>query len=129
MMKNFILSALSFCAFTANANIIYDKSDVDEKDFIFDEHQCIEISQQVQKETQSRSIVGSAAKGAAVGAAGVAIAGGSGTQGAKTGAGIGVATGILGGSSDRKASQAKYEAEQELVVRNCMIKRGYSILN
>jgi len=128
-MKKMILIVLSFYAFTANANIIYDKSDVDEKDFIFDQHQCTEISEQVQKETQSRNLVGSAAKGAAVGAAGVAIAGGSGTQGAKTGAGIGVATGILGGSSDRKNNQANYEAEKQLVVRNCMIKRGYTILN
>jgi len=128
-MKKMILIVLSFYAFTANANIIYDKSDVDEKDFIFDQYQCTEISEQVQKETQSRNLVGSAAKGAAVGAAGVAIAGGSGTQGAKTGAGIGVATGILGGSSDRKNNQANYEAEKQLVVRNCMIKRGYTILN
>ncbi|GAA0787999.1 MULTISPECIES: hypothetical protein [Pseudomonadati] len=82
-MEKIILIALSFCAFTANANIIYDKSDVDEKDFIFDQHQCTEISEQVQKETQSRNMLGSAAKGAALGAVGVAIAGGSGTQGAK----------------------------------------------
>lgn len=128
-MRKLLLLSLSFLAFSASANIIYDKTGVDDKDFVYDEHQCTEMSQQVQKNTESRGVVSSAAKGAAVGAAGTAIAGGSGSSGAKTGAGVGVAMGLLGGSRDRRANAANFEAEKETVVRNCMANRGYVILN
>ncbi|QIR16091.1 glycine zipper family protein [Shewanella aestuarii] len=128
-MKKLLIAALTFCVFSAQANIIYDKSGVDEKDFIYDEYQCQELSQQVQKSHESRSALGSAAKGAAVGAIGSAIGGGSGSEGAKKGAGIGVALGLLGGAKDRKENEANYQAEKELVVKNCMSDRGYRVLN
>ncbi|MCL1141140.1 glycine zipper family protein [Shewanella gaetbuli] len=128
-MKKLILTALAFCVFSANANIIYDKTGVDDKDFIYDEHQCIEMSQQVQKDHHSRGVLSSAAKGAAVGAAGSAIGGGSGSEGAKIGAGVGVVSGLLGGAKDRRNNEANYQAEKEKVVRNCMANRGYIILN
>ncbi|MDO6618018.1 MULTISPECIES: RNA polymerase subunit sigma [unclassified Shewanella] len=128
-MKKLLLVSLSFLAFSASANIIYDKTGVNEKDFVFDQYQCQEMSQQVHKNTESRGAISSGLKGAAVGAAGSAIAGGSGSHGAKTGAGIGVAVGLLGGAKDRRANEANYEAEKETVVRNCMANRGYSILN
>ena len=128
-MKKLLLISMTFFAFSANANIIYDKTGVDDKDFVYDEHQCTEMSQQVQKNNSSRGVVSSAAKGAAVGAAGTAIAGGSGSDGAKVGAGVGVVSGLLGGSRDRRANEANYQAEKETVIRNCMANRGYTILN
>ncbi|WP_394131492.1 glycine zipper family protein [Shewanella maritima] len=128
-MKKLWLIGLSFIASSAHANLIYDKSGVEEKDFIFDQHQCTEMANQVQKNTESRGAVGSAAKGAALGAAGSAIAGGSGSEGAKVGAGVGLVAGALGGSRDRRENQANYEAEKQTVMRNCMTNRGYVILN
>ncbi|MCL1066104.1 glycine zipper family protein [Shewanella olleyana] len=128
-MKKLLLISLTFLTFSASANIIYDKTGVNDKDFVYDEHQCIEMSHQVQKNNSSRGVLSSAAKGAAVGAAGTAIAGGSGSDGAKVGAGVGVVSGLLGGARDRRANEANYEAEKETVVRNCMAHRGYTILN
>jgi hypothetical protein len=121
--------AATLLATSAQANLIIDKNGVDEKDYVYDMHQCEELAAQVQKDNRSRGAVGSAAKGAAVGAAGTAIAGGSGSDGAKVGAGVGLAAGVIGGRRDRIANQANYEAEQQEVMRNCMTNRGYTVLN
>lgn len=131
-MKKFLLVALTLCAFSAQANIIYDKSGVDDKDFIYDEHQCTEMAQQVEKEHTSGAVGGAARgaiKGAAVGAVGTSIAGGSGSKGAQTGAGVGAALGLLGSGAEKREAQREFEAEQNLVMRNCMTNRGYTILN
>lgn len=106
------------------ANIIVDKTGVDEKDYIYDLHQCTELSTQVQKKDTSSSAVGSAAKGAAIGSAGKAIAGGSGTDGAKQGAAIGLGLGVLSNGRSRRNDAEKFEAEQQNVVKNCMVNRG-----
>ncbi|MEH0665971.1 glycine zipper family protein [Vibrio scophthalmi] len=129
MKRMTTLFATLVMAAGANANLIIDKNGVDEKDFIYDKHQCEELANQVQKDTQSRGAVGGAAKGAALGAAGTAIAGGSGSEGAKKGAGVGLAVGVLGGSKDRRENQKNYEAERQTVMRNCMTNRGYTVLN
>lgn len=129
MKRVTVLSIAMVLSFGASANLIIDKSGVDEKDYIYDMHQCEEMANQVQKDTRSRGAVGGALKGAAVGAAGSAIAGGSGSQGAKTGAAVGGAVGVVGGSRDRRANQADYEAQVHQVMRNCMTNRGYTVLN
>ena len=54
-MKKLLIAALTFCVFSAQANIIYDKSGVNEKDFVYDEYQCQELSQQVHKDNESRN--------------------------------------------------------------------------
>tara|TARA_Y100001956_G_C4107992_1_gene180945 strand:+ start:715 stop:1212 length:498 start_codon:yes stop_codon:yes gene_type:complete len=123
------LSLAMVFSMSAHASLIADKSGINEKDYIYDMHQCETLAGQVQKETRSRGAVGGALKGAAVGAAGSAIAGGSGTQGAKTGAAVGGTAGVIGGSRDRRANQTAYKQEQHVVMRNCMTNRGYTVLN
>lgn len=111
------------------ANIIIDKSGVDEKDYVYDLHQCEELSNQVQKGQSSGGAVSGAAKGAALGSAGVAIAGGSGTEGAKKGAAIGLATGVIGKNRSRRGNEEQYQNDRQTVVKNCMTNRGYVVLN
>lgn len=129
MKRLSIFFVTTVLATSVHANLIIDKNGVDEKDYIYDMHQCEELSGQVQKDTRSRGAVGGAVKGAALGAAGTAIAGGSGSDGAKVGAGVGLAAGVLGGGRDRRANQDNYEADRQNVMRNCMINRGYTVLN
>lgn len=129
-MKKFLLfiGLLTFQA-SAFANIVVDKTGVDEKDYIFDLHECTELSQQAQKkETQGGAISGTA-KGAAVGAAAGAISGGSGTDGAKTGAAVGLVGGVLGKSRSKRQNAASHEQEKQTIIKNCMTNRGYVVLN
>ncbi|OEF08692.1 glycine zipper family protein [Vibrio genomosp. F10] len=124
-----LLSLSLILSVNVYANLIIDKNGVDEKDYIYDKHQCEELSNQVKKDTRSRGAVGGALKGAAIGSAGVAIAGGSGSEGAKKGAAVGLGAGVIGGSRDRRQNQADYEQNQQTVMRNCMTNRGYTVLN
>lgn len=128
VMKKLFITLLVI-SFSSQAQVIIDKTGVDEKDYIYDLHQCEELASQVQKDQSSRSVIGTAAKGAVAGGAGAAIGGGSGSSGAKTGAGVGAAVGIIGRSRDKRASQSRYEEEKEQVVKNCMAQRGYIVLN
>ncbi|WP_299792057.1 glycine zipper family protein [uncultured Shewanella sp.] len=129
-MKKFILfiGLISFQA-SVSANIIVDKKGVDEKDYIFDLHECTELSEQAQKQSAQGGAVSGAAKGAALGAAAGAISGGSGTDGAKTGAAVGLVGGVLGKSRANRQNTANYEQEKQTVIKNCMINRGYVVLN
>ncbi|MCJ2376371.1 glycine zipper family protein [Vibrio sp. ZSDZ34] len=130
MNKPLLLSVLSVLAFQpALANVIIDKSGVDEKDYIYDLHQCEEMSNQVQKEQASGGAVSGAVKGAAIGSAGVAIAGGSGTEGAKKGAAVGLAAGVLNRNRSRQNNENQYQEDRSAVVKNCMTHRGYVVLN
>ncbi|EDQ02271.1 hypothetical protein [Shewanella benthica] len=87
MNKVLLMAGLFLFHTTASAaNIIIDKMGVDEKDYIFDMHECTELSQQAQKKQTAGGLVSGAALGAAAGA----TSGGSGTDGAKTGMAIGV---------------------------------------
>ncbi|QFU22821.1 glycine zipper family protein [Shewanella eurypsychrophilus] len=130
MKKAFLLVGLLVLHTSASAsNVIIDKSGVDEKDYIFDMHECTELSQQAQKKQTEGGLVSGAAKGAALGAAAGAISGGSGTDGAKTGAAIGVVGGALGRNRSKRQNEASHEAEKQTVVKNCMINRGYTVLN
>jgi len=129
-MKKIILfiGLLSFQA-SVYANIVVDKTGVDEKDYVFDLHECTELSQQAQKKATQGGAISGTAKGAAVGAAAGAISGGSGTDGAKTGAAIGLVGGVLGKSRSKKQNTASHEQEKQTIVKNCMINRGYVVLN
>lgn len=130
MKKVFLFAGLFLLHASASAsNIIIDKSGVDEKDYIFDMHECTELSQQAQKKQAEGGMVSGTARGAALGAAAGAISGGSGTDGAKTGAAIGLVGGSLGRNRANRQNEANYEAEKQTVVRNCMINRGYVVLN
>lgn len=77
MNKSMLMAILLLVSSNVTANIIVDKTRVDEKDYIHVLHQCTELSTQVQKMDSSSRAVGSAAKGAAMGSAGKAIVGGS----------------------------------------------------
>ena len=124
-----ILLALSGTTF---ANIIVDTKDVNTEKYHADMYECEQLLKQVdhnQTASLGKSVVGSTAKGAAIGAAGAAIGGGSGSNGAKVGAGIGLISGALKhGSAKRQAEQA-YNDQEHIVMRNCMVGRGYSVLN
>lgn len=128
-MKKLFIPLFLFSSF-ASASVIVDTNNVDEKDYLYDLHQCEQLAGQVQKqESSSRGALATGAKGAAAGAAYGAISGGSGSSGAKTGAGIGVATGIFTGSRDRRNNEKQHQAEQHQVVKNCLTQRGYVVLN
>ena len=129
MKKTMLLIGLILMHTSVSAKIIVDKSGVDEKDYIYDLHQCTEYSQQVEKQAADGGVVSGAAKGAALGAAAGAISGGSGSDGAKTGAAVGVVGGFLGKSRSKRQNQQSYEQEQTLIIKNCMTNRGYVVLN
>lgn len=129
-MKRHILTlGLLLLPVSAMANIIVDKTGVDEKDYVYDLHQCTEMSTQVEQKQTEGSAIGTAAKGAAIGSAGKAIAGGSGTDGAKQGAAIGLGVGVLSKGRERRSNKDTYAAEQQTVIKNCMTNRGYVVLN
>ncbi|ASI92631.1 RNA polymerase subunit sigma [Vibrio mediterranei] len=125
----FSLLLASTFALPSYANIIVDMQGVDEKDYIYDLHQCEEMSGQVQKQKSSGGAISGAAKGAALGSAGVAIAGGSGTEGAKKGAAVGMAAGVLGRNRANRENSEQYNQDKQTVVKNCMTNRGYVVLN
>ncbi|UJF17997.1 glycine zipper family protein [Vibrio sp. SS-MA-C1-2] len=113
-------------------NLIIDTQGLDQTQYSADMYQCQQLSYQVQPQMAVAPVGGAAvgaARGAAVGAAGVAIAGGSGSEGAKIGAGIGLVRGIIGSRQSRAVSQVSYSHEVDQVMRNCMINRGYKVLN
>jgi hypothetical protein len=124
-----LLIALSSTSF---ANIIVDTQNIDTQKYHADMYECQTLSQQVDhQQTQSlgRDMLGSTAKGALLGAAGGAIIGGSGSKGAKVGAGVGLVGGMLKHGSERRHAEQGYEYEQNNVMRNCMLGRGYNVLN
>ncbi|GIU38322.1 glycine zipper family protein [Shewanella schlegeliana] len=129
-MKRYLLSlGLLLLPVSAMANIIVDKTGVDEKDYVYDLHQCTEMSTQVEQKKTEGSAIGTAAKGAAIGSAGKAIAGGSGTDGAKKGAAIGLGVGVISKGRERRGNKDTHAAEQQTVIKNCMTNRGYVVLN
>ncbi|MGS0677130.1 glycine zipper family protein [Shewanella sp. 125m-1] len=129
-MKSYLLAiGCMLLPFSAIANIIVDKTGVDEKDYVYDLHQCTELSTQVKHKSTDSSAVGTAAKGAAIGSAGKAIAGGSGSDGAKQGAAIGLGIGVISKGREKRQNRDSFKAEQQTVIKNCMTNRGYAVLN
>ncbi|MBD1567005.1 glycine zipper family protein [Vibrio sp. S12_S33] len=122
----FTLPSLSY------ANIIVDTKNVDEQKYHADLYECDQLSNQVeqhQTDSLGHDVLGSTAKGAALGAVGSAIGGGSGSNGAKVGAGIGVIGGALKHGSEKRQAEQQYDIQKQNVMRNCMTGRGYTVLN
>lgn len=114
------------------ANVIVDTKGVDTEKYHADMYECEQISHQVNAEgtdSFAHDALGSTAKGAALGAAGGAISGGSGSKGAKIGAGIGLIGGALKHSAEKKQVEQNYSYQQQNVMHNCMVGRGYRVLN
>lgn len=124
-----LLGTLTLFSSSAFANIVVDKTNVDEKDYLYDHSQCSELASQAQLQQAEGGMVSGAAKGAAVGAAAGAISGGSGSSGAQTGAAVGVAGGFLQRNSDKRNNKKAHQEEQKTIMRNCMTNRGYTVLN
>ncbi|WP_112480419.1 glycine zipper family protein [Vibrio variabilis] len=82
-----------------------------------------------QSNSLGSDMLGSTAKGAALGAAGGAISGGSGTKGAQVGAGIGLIGGALKHGAEKRHQAEEYQVQKDQVVRHCMQGRGYYVLN
>ena len=112
-----LLSAVLLAAGCANRNIIIDPKGVNMTQYNQDLSECTALAEQVDV---GRQAAGRALAGAAVGAAIGAAVGNSDT--AQRGAGAGA---IAGGA--RGADRAT--TEKEVVVRNCLRNRGYSVLN
>ena len=129
MKRQLLLLSALLAPMSVFANIIVDKTGVEEKDYVYDLHLCTELSTQVQKQETEGRAIGSAAKGDAIGSAGKAIAGGSGTDGAKQGAAIGLGVGVLSKGRERRNNKDAYANEQSMVIKNCMTNRGYVVLN
>lgn len=125
-----ILLTVSSAAF-AN-QVIVDTKGIDETQYHADIYECEQYAKQVRPEevdSLGKDIVGSTAKGAALGAVGGAVSGGSGHDGAKIGAGIGIISGALKHGSQKRQSAQLSEQQKFQVNRNCMINRGYTVLN
>jgi hypothetical protein len=124
--------ALPTAAFAQSGavNVIVDMEGVDQAQYQKDLQSCQGASVQVQEKTAEREkVAGTTARTAAVGAAAGAISGGSGSQGAKTGAAVGVVAGTARNAKNRREAKADTNNEREMVVKNCMRGRGYTVLN
>lgn len=124
-----LLVAFSSASF---ANVIVDTQKLDMQKYHADMYECQELSKQVQygeSNSAGHDMLSSTAKGAALGAAGGAISGGSGSKGAQIGAGVGLVGGLLRHGSEKRYADAQYSNEQHSVMRKCLIGRGYSVLN
>jgi hypothetical protein len=92
------------------------------RNYEYDLGQCQQLAKQVDSGGRT---VGGALLGGAVGAAGGAIIGaftGNAGRGAAIGAGVGGLSGAVGGGASAANSTQN-------VVRNCMIRRGYAVLD
>ncbi len=132
--KKLLLSAtllLSVPTYT-QANIIVDTKNVDTQQYHADMYECEQLSQQIEHQAPNslgHDVLSSTAKGAAIGAAGGAISGGSGSSGAKAGAGIGLIGGALKHGAEKRRAEQNFDGQTQSVVRNCMVGRGYTVLN
>ncbi|MBL6698995.1 MAG: glycine zipper family protein [Luminiphilus sp.] len=116
---------------SAYANVVVDMSQVqDYTKYQTDLQQCEGLAVQNQPSAPQRdSVAGTAVKGAAVGAAAGAVSGGSGSKAAKKGAGAGVILAAGRNSSERRNASANATAQKDQIVKNCMLGRGYNVLN
>ena len=128
------LPAMLFVGVTAGsayANVVVDMSQVqDYTKYQTDLQQCEGLAVQNQPSAPQRdSVAGTAVKGAAVGAAAGAVSGGSGSKAAKKGAGAGVILAAGRNSRERRNASANATAQKDQIVKNCMLGRGYNVLN
>ncbi|MCZ4339077.1 glycine zipper family protein [Shewanella colwelliana] len=132
--KKILLGAALFVSVSAytQANIIVDNKNVDAQQYHADMYECEQLTQQVEHQSSNslgHDVLSSAAKGAAIGAAGGAISGGSGSNGAKAGAGIGLIGGALKHGAEKRRAEQNFDDQTQSVMRNCMVGRGYTVLN
>ena len=116
----------------ASTNIIVDTKGIDTEQYHADMYECQQLSSQVaHQDTDSlgRDMLRSTTKGALIGAAGSAIGGGSGSKGAKVGAGLGLIGGALKHGREKRNAEANFENQTDEVMHNCMVGRGYTVLN
>ena len=91
-----------------------------------DLQQCEGLAVQNQPSAPQRdSVAGTAVKGAAAGA----VSGGSGSKAAKKSAGAGVILAAGRNSRERRNASANATTQKDQIVKNCMIGRGYNVLN
>lgn len=113
-----------------SVNVIVDMEGVDQAQYQKDLQSCQGAGTQVQeKQPEREGIVRGAARGAAIGAAAGAVSGNSGSQGAKSGAGAGVAASGIRNAKNRREAKVDTKNEIDMVVKNCMRGRGYTVLN
>ena len=109
----------------AHANVVVDMSQVqDYTKYQTDLQQCEGLAVQNQPSAPQRDSVA----GTAVKAAG-AVSGGSGSKAAKKGAGAGVILAAGRNSRERRNASANATTQKDQIVKNCMIGRGYNVLN
>jgi hypothetical protein len=114
----------------SSPNVIVDMEGVDQAQYNSDLQACQGTGTQVQAtEAQREGVVGTAARGAVVGATAGAISGNSGSKGAKTGAGVGVVAASARNARNRRGAKKQTKNELDTVVKNCMRGRGYNVLN
>ena len=132
-MKNQILfsSFALVLSASAGANVVVDTSKItDANQYSLDTLQCQQLAQQVKTlPAEQDGLAGRAVAGAAAGAATGAISGGSGSQGAKVGAGVAVGSGIIENRRNRKDQAQQLKLAQIQAEKNCMIGRGYTVIN
>lgn len=115
---------------SSGVNVIVDMEGIDPAKYNQDLQSCQGAGTQVQPaEAEREGVVGTAARGAALGAAAGAISGNSGSQGAKSGAGVGVVAAGARNARNRRDAKKDTKSEIDMVVKNCMRARGYSVLN
>lgn len=135
MTQPIALAAAMALAFTASltqaANIVVDQSQIEDyNQYQTDLQQCEGLAVQNQPDApQRQSVAGTAVKGAAVGAAAGGISGGSGSKGAKKGAAVGVVASAARNQSNQRNAQTAAKEQEHAIVKNCMIGRGYNVLN
>ena len=111
-------------------NVIVDMEGVDQAQYQKDLQSCQGAGTQVQdKQPEREGVVRNTGRVAAVGAAAGAISGGSGSQGAKTGAAVGLAASTTRNARNRREAKVDTKDEIDMVVKNCMRGRGYTVLN
>ena len=124
-MKNLVLLVCAFCLLASCRQVdeitgnrpIVDTKGINPQVYEADLQDCYIFADEVQA---GRKILAGAATGAVVGSVIGAAAGNSET--AKRGAGVGAASGALSGTSNGMQ-------ERQRVVRNCLVGRGYRVLN
>ena len=124
-MKNLVLLVCACCLLTSCRQVdeitgnrpIVDTKGINPQVYEADLQDCYIFADE---EQAGRKILAGAATGAVVGSVIGAAAGNSET--AKRGAGVGAASGALSGTSNGMQ-------ERQRVVRNCLVGRGYRVLN
>jgi hypothetical protein len=132
LRKTLFVTSLAFSVVAAanDVSVIVDMEGVDPAQFNADLQSCQGAGTQVQQRAPQREgVLRNSGRTAAVGAAAGAISGGSGTQGAKTGAAVGVVASTTRNARNRRDAAADAELERDQVVKNCMRGRGYKVLN